>query len=275
MKRFFLSLFILVALSAVIVYTQDYSFGNITVNGISPVVASSPGAGIAHFAGATQTVTSSAVALASDVSGQLPISAVGSAGLSGTSPVTISAAGAIGCATCNTGSGPALTFFQTTVLSADALVLSAGAVNHIRLAGLWVPQPITFSTIAYVVQTADNTAHTYDIGAYGPGCFAGTASIALAFHSGSLAGTTLFPSTGRKTVAATGGPITIQPGWYCVAITSATGNTAILGGDGGSLYYHPFAAATDLTGGGATLPGTITAPATSFALGTQVEVGLW
>jgi len=69
------------------------------------VVASSPGAGIAHFAGSTQTVTSSSVALASDVSGQLPISNVGSAGLSGTSPVTISAAGAIACATCATSSG--------------------------------------------------------------------------------------------------------------------------------------------------------------------------
>jgi hypothetical protein len=36
------------------------------------VVASSPGAGIAHFAGSTQTVTSSAVSLTADVSGVLP-----------------------------------------------------------------------------------------------------------------------------------------------------------------------------------------------------------
>ncbi len=44
------------------------------------VVASSPGAGIAHFAGSTQTVTSSAVSLTADVTGVLPqanISAVG------------------------------------------------------------------------------------------------------------------------------------------------------------------------------------------------------
>jgi hypothetical protein len=37
------------------------------------VVASSPGAGIAHFAGGTQTVTSSPVSLAADVSGTLPV----------------------------------------------------------------------------------------------------------------------------------------------------------------------------------------------------------
>ena len=68
------------------------------------VVASAPGAGIAHFAGATQTVTSSAVNLAADVSGQLPIGAVGSVGLSGTAPIAISAAGVISCSTCGTSS---------------------------------------------------------------------------------------------------------------------------------------------------------------------------
>ncbi len=43
------------------------------------VVASSPGAGIAHFAGSTQTVTSSAVNLATgDVTGNLPVTNLGS-----------------------------------------------------------------------------------------------------------------------------------------------------------------------------------------------------
>lgn len=37
------------------------------------VVASAPGAGIAHFAGSTQTVTSSPVSLTADVSGNLPV----------------------------------------------------------------------------------------------------------------------------------------------------------------------------------------------------------
>lgn len=66
------------------------------------VVASSPSAGIAHFAGSTQTVTSSAVLLSSSAqaTGQLPIGNVGSAGLSGTSPVAIASTGAISCPTC-------------------------------------------------------------------------------------------------------------------------------------------------------------------------------
>lgn len=46
-----------------------------TIGCATCVVASSPGAGLAHFAGSTQTVTSSAVNLASaDVTGTLPLS---------------------------------------------------------------------------------------------------------------------------------------------------------------------------------------------------------
>lgn len=60
------------------------------------VGASSPGAGLAHFAGSTQTVTSSAVNLANgDVTGQLPTESVGSAGLSATAPIAIASTGAI------------------------------------------------------------------------------------------------------------------------------------------------------------------------------------
>lgn len=47
--------------------------GSGTITCPTCVVASSPGAGIAHFAGSTQTVTSSAVSLTADVSGNLPV----------------------------------------------------------------------------------------------------------------------------------------------------------------------------------------------------------
>jgi hypothetical protein len=65
------------------------------------VTASSPGAGIAHFAGSTQAVTSSAVNLANgDVTGQLPITKVGSAGLSGTAPLSAASTGVVSCLSC-------------------------------------------------------------------------------------------------------------------------------------------------------------------------------
>lgn len=68
-------------------------------------------------------VTSSLVSLSAEVTGQLPISAVGSSGLSGTSPITISAGGAIACATCGvTGSG--LNQFASTTSAQLAGVIS-------------------------------------------------------------------------------------------------------------------------------------------------------
>ena len=59
--------------------------------------AVTPSTGIPHYSYSSPTITQtiSLIALASDVSGQLPIGAVGSSGLSGTLPISISAAGAI------------------------------------------------------------------------------------------------------------------------------------------------------------------------------------
>lgn len=57
--------------------TSPITGGTITTTGTiacaTCVVASSPGVGIAHFAGSTQTVTSSAVSLTADVTGVLPV----------------------------------------------------------------------------------------------------------------------------------------------------------------------------------------------------------
>lgn len=58
-----------------------------------------------------------AVALATDVSGQLPIAAVGSAGLSATSPLAIAATGAMTCTTC------------TTTIASGTLALATGAIT--------------------------------------------------------------------------------------------------------------------------------------------------
>lgn len=52
---------------------QNFMLTDSGVVAANLVVASSPGAGIAHFAGSTQTVTSSAVSLSADVTGNLPV----------------------------------------------------------------------------------------------------------------------------------------------------------------------------------------------------------
>jgi hypothetical protein len=71
------------------------------------------------------------VSLSTDVAGQLPIAAVGSAGLSGTSPITISAAGAIGCTSCltsTTGANTALSNLASVAINTP-LLAPAGATN--------------------------------------------------------------------------------------------------------------------------------------------------
>ena len=76
----------------------------------SPTVLGSLGTTTTLLHGnASGTPTFAAVDLATDVADQLPISAVGSAGLSGSAPVSIAATGVISCSTCVTGSGTAST----------------------------------------------------------------------------------------------------------------------------------------------------------------------
>lgn len=87
-----------------------------------------------------------AVALATDVSGQLPIGAVGSAGLTGTSPIAISAGGAISCTTCNTTSA------NVNSVTGDGTIItnsaSTGAVT-LTIAGTSGGVPCFSSTSAW------------------------------------------------------------------------------------------------------------------------------
>lgn len=95
--------------------------------------------------------TFGAVALATDVSGQLPIGAVGSAGLSGTAPISIAATGVTSCATCTTsaaaltnnsvvlgGGGQAektATFLTTDGVQALTVGVAAGGNGTLALSG--------------------------------------------------------------------------------------------------------------------------------------------
>jgi hypothetical protein len=105
--------------------TSPITGGTITTSGTvacpTCVVASSPGAGVAHFAGSTQTATSSAVSLSADVTGQLPIGNVGSAGLSGTGCIAVASTGVISCAT---GVTSAASLTSTAIMTGAALQAS-------------------------------------------------------------------------------------------------------------------------------------------------------
>jgi hypothetical protein len=208
--------------------TSPITGGTITTTGTiacaTCVTATTPGIGIAHFAGGTQAVTSSAVDLSgADVTNQLPIGNVGSSGLSGTSPITISAAGAIACATCNTTASNVTSVFTRT----GAVVAASGDYSLDKIG----------NPLASASFTAPAT-NTYS--------FLGTAPASVS-TAGTAAGTHLTvtapaggATTGSATTGGTGGDIAIATG----AGGSGSGGTNANGGRGGILTFTGAAGGT-------------------------------
>lgn len=167
---------------------------------------------------------------------------------------------------------PTNNFFQSQYSSITA-GLSATTQNHTILYSVYIPGPASYvaSNLQYDVATADNTANSYDIGIFGGsgsnGCTNAQTAPRVA-HTGTVAGTTLAPSTGVKTIALTGAPITIAPGFYCFAITSSGASPAfVIAGQSSSVFSVQFGSGTSQAVGGATLPANITAPAISVQSG--------
>jgi hypothetical protein len=88
----------------------------------------------------------SGVAAVGQIPTAIPIANIGSAGLSGTSPITINAAGAIGCATCNTSSATVSTVSFTgglisvatpTTTPAFTVAGTSGGIPYFSAASTW------------------------------------------------------------------------------------------------------------------------------------------
>jgi hypothetical protein len=123
--------------------------------------------------------------------------------------------------------------------SLTAGIFSTSA-NKAAFVQVQLPFPLTTTQVTYFVGTADtvNTGSNYDIGIYS-GTSGGTCT--LQAHTGPIAASTSMTANAH-TVAWTGGSVTLQPGRYYIAYTSAaTTATAILVGD---------SAQTTLAGGG-------------------------
>ncbi len=170
---------------------------------------------------------------------------------------------------------PANTFYQTQNSATSNPATAAVTTNQINLYSFYVPNGVTTSNLGYYVQTADNTSNSYDVGAYGPGCLNSATSVPLAFHIGTSAGTSLAASTGGKTAGLSSAPVTIAPGWYCFAYTSNASSPALVfGGQNSSVFALPFSSAS-ISGGGSSLPSTITAPALSWGPAGQMWIYLY
>lgn len=167
---------------------------------------------------------------------------------------------------------PVAKYFTTNLASTNTTQASNTFLqNDTYLYAFWLPPgaSYTFSNISYSVQTADNTSNSYDLGIYGPITGTGQANVPLVLHIGTTAGTAFAASTGTKTLAITGAPITGIAGgnWYALAITSSGATPAArLGAGPSASFWAPWANGAQIVAGGATLASTITGPTWSFAL---------
>ena len=125
--------------------------------------------------------------------------------------------------------------------------------------------PLVTTQVTYNVQTADNTANSYDIGLY-------SSAGGLLAHIGSTAGTIFAPTTGWKTLSWTSAS-TIRQGKYYLAITTSCTSScaALIGSSTGVGFTFAGAVQESVTAGG-TLPSSITIPGDAY---TATTIPTW
>lgn len=260
------------------------------------VTASSPGVGIAHFAGGTQNATSSAIDLASaDVSGNLPTSRLNSG--TGASSTTFwrgdgtwgTPAGGAGSGTVNSGTQFAFGIYSTT-----GTVISQGptppAVNGSYLCGYSVSASAAVSPTCPQVGVAPrNVTGTTDTVLYSDNSqlvtYQGTAAVAVSFPTPTTLTNTHFYSVLWNNTSGPGGIVTVTPitftvnGASTLAIVSGQecrfsinpGNATdwlarCSGGGGGSGTSFPLTVSGTVNNGGIPCFNSTTAEASSVTL---------
>jgi len=147
---------------------------------------------------------------AGDLPTAIPIANVGSAGLSGTSPVTINAAGAIGCATCNVSNATV----SSVTFTGDGTVLSSTPSTAVTTTG---------TLQAALANAAQNSVLA---GPASGGAAAPSYQTAPTFSAANL---TNFPTFNQSTTGTSGG-LTGTPSITVNAITATTYNGGALSG---------------------------------------------
>jgi len=135
----------------------------------------------------------------------------------------------------------------------------SSSANQASVYGVVLPFQKTTSTVSYNVVTADSGSSNYDIGIYSgnPG-----GPCTLVAHTGPVAATTSMTAGWHVNVAWTGGSVTLQPGRYYLAITSAditSGNQATITSDIGGMMFVGGKGNLNVTAGG-TLDASVTCP---------------
>jgi len=149
-------------------WAQDIDGMGFDLTNVGSVAVVGTGAGTVTLENATSgSIALQAVTGALGTRTILVPAASGTLGVSATAPITLSAAGAIGCATCATSSGAAPTY---TVLSTDAaLAMAANTVYLYDMSGFTaartatLPANCTVGDLIGVVITAGNTTATREL----------------------------------------------------------------------------------------------------------------
>jgi hypothetical protein len=165
--------------------------------------------------------------------------------------------------------GPYTTPWITAVRGGGNATFSA---NVVKMWGVVLTYPLSTTSVAYFVTTADNTANLYDIGIACAqiACNAGAYSAGqIVLDIGATAGTTFAPTvTTTYTHNWSQGTKTLQPGkYYVVVTTNCSASCATISGDGSSYAVTFLNAATAGTTSGGALA-SFTAPADVWSWGS-------
>ena len=135
-----------------------------------------------------------------------------------------------------------------------------------KVFGVVLPYAVSTTQLSYYVQAADNSANLYDLGIY-------DSSGTLKAHTGAIAGTTLAPSTGWKTLNWSGST-TLLPGRYLLAITSSCTSSCatFLGANANGITFQGSNVDLSIASGG-TCPGSVSWPADS--LNGSAAIPVW
>jgi hypothetical protein len=160
---------------------------------------------------------------------------------------------------------PWLTVYRGGTLSATF------AQNVVKMWGVVLTYPLSTSSVAYDVMTADTASNSYDIGIACAQTSCGVASAGtILLNTGATAASSFAPITGPRTLSWAQGTKVLQPGKYYVVITTncASSCATLMGNGDGYAVTFQNAATAGTTSGGALA--NFTAPADVWSWGATI-----
>jgi trimeric autotransporter adhesin len=244
--------------------TSPITGGTITTTGTiacaTCVVASSPGAGIAHFAGSTQTVTSSAISLTADVTGILPVANGGTGLATQTSNIIYKGNGTgVEQVTSITDNG-------TTIASAEPVVLGTANCTAFGTAGGFCAGEGTLPTNTSGVATMNPSSTTHEFMAATNGASTATPGMMVRSQPSPIKSTGLVASVSTATLcAASAGACNVAGEYHVHLAMEQTGTACTANTTNGVSFQLTWTDGAGNVHSAQTIPITTNASLTGFA----------